>query len=120
MVFFASSRGPEADHWFRWQIAESLPYAHLCLPVPAILDTGGISGVAQAKLDPEMDRFDPCAGRTTHLRRQDRPPPQEARWHHLPWFFFDRPKMAPSEADRRLVSILSSALASEETEAQEE
>jgi len=115
MVFFASSRGRKLTTVSGWQIAETLPECGACR-CPAcskILDyaAGHYQEVARAKLDPDMDRLILCPGEKHTfvgkiICRQQEPV-------GVICMFFDRP-YHPSPADRRLVSILASALGAEE------
>ncbi|MDR3458749.1 MAG: response regulator [Verrucomicrobiae bacterium] len=115
MVFFASSRGRKLVTISGWRIAESLPAcgACQCAACRKILDyaAGHYQEVAQAKLDPDLSRLNITPGEHHTfvgkiVSRQQEPV-------GVICLFFDRPYQ-PSEADRRLMSILASALGAEE------
>ncbi|HEV2693900.1 MAG TPA: PAS domain S-box protein, partial [Verrucomicrobiae bacterium] len=115
MVFFTSSRGRKLVTVSGWHIAEALPEcsACRCAACQKILDyaAGHYQEVALAKLNPDMERLilvtperHTFVGKI--VKRQ-----QEAVG--IICLFFNRPYL-PSEADRRLISILASALGAEE------
>jgi len=115
LVFFATARGRKLITVSGWHIAEALPECGACR-CPAcvkILDyaAGHYQEVALAKLHPEMDRLIICPAENHTfvgkiVSRQQEPV-------GIICLFFNRP-YHPSPADRRLVSILASALGAEE------
>jgi PAS domain S-box-containing protein len=115
MVFFATGRGKKLVAVADWHVAETLPACGQC-GCPAcrkILDyaAGHYQDVAVAKLNPDVDRFVICSG-DQHtfvgkiIRRQFDPV-------GIICLFFDHPYQ-PSQADRRMLSILAAALGAEE------
>ena len=115
MVFFATGRGKKLVTVADWRVAETLPQCGQCgcAACRKILDyaAGHYQEVAAAKLNPDADRFVICPG-APHtfvgkiIRRQLEPV-------GIICLFFDRPYQ-PSQADRRLLSILAAALGAEE------
>ncbi len=115
MIFFADARGKKLSTVAGWNVAPTLPDCGEC-GCPAcrkILDyaAGHYQEVAAAKQNPDADRFVICPGEKHTfigkiIRRQFEPV-------GIICLFFDRPYQ-PSQADRRLLSILAAALGAEE------
>ena len=115
MAFFASARGKKLVTVAACSVAEHLPTCGQCrcAACAKILDyaAGHYQEVALARQQPGANRMIVCPGETHTfvgkiVARQQEPVGVIS-------LFFDRPHQ-PSEADRRLLSILGSALGAEE------
>ena len=115
LAFFAHHHGKKLSTVAAWRVAENLPacIACACPACRKILDyaAGHYQEVAAAQKNPAASPFILCTGEAhtfvgTIIRRQSEPA-------GVICLFFDR-VYAPSEADRRLLSILAAALAAEE------
>ena len=115
MVFFASGRGKKLAAVSGWRIAEGLPVCGMCR-CPAcqkMLDyaAGHFQELAQARTNPDMDRFIVVSGDQHTFVGKIICRQQEAVG--IICLFFER-IYQPSDADRRLLSILAAALGAEE------
>ena len=115
MVFFAAARGNKLSAVAGWHVAQTLPVCGEC-GCPAcrkILDcaAGHYQEIAVAKQNPDAERCVICLGeKHTFLGKIIR---RQFELVGIICLFFDRPYQ-PSEADRRMLSILAAALGAEE------